>query len=203
LAAAVAPTFAMSARSPARSPLSDSLDAADYPVVSVGWVGMRILHVGFTAAATIAGLTVRPRVELARDSVEVPVPPAELIEVFRKRFADSSDDILAIEPHRLVRRFAGTEGPFKFKTVEVVRYEDDVITFEHLAGPFYECNERFEFAPTPSGTLLTHSGSFRLRGGVWTAALAIGPVKKAFESHVHGHFQNLANELSATKPSAT
>lgn len=161
---------------------------------------MHILQVGLTAIATMAGLTIRPRVELARDSVEVSVPPAELMEVFRERFADSSDDILAIEHDRLVRRFAGAEGPFKFKTVEVVRYEDDAISFEHLAGPFYECNERFEFAPTPSGTLLTHTGSFRLRGGLWTAALAIGPVKKAFESHVHGHFQNLANEVSARSP---
>jgi hypothetical protein len=164
---------------------------------------MRILHVGLTAIASIAALAARPRVELARDSVDVALSPDELIEVFRGRFADSSDDILAIEHDRLVRRFAGTEGPFKFKTVEVVRYEDYAITFEHLAGPFYECNERFEFEATPSGTLLTHTGSFRLRGGLWTAGFAIGPVKKAFESHVHGHFQNLASELSATEPSPT
>ena len=122
--------------------------------------------------------------------------------MFRERFAESSGDILAIERDRLVRRFVGTEGPFKFKTVEVVRYEDCAITFEHLAGPFHKCNERFEFEATPSGTLLTHSGNFRLRGGLWTAGLAIGPVKKAFESHVHGHFQNLANEVSATEPSS-
>jgi hypothetical protein len=164
---------------------------------------MRILHVGLSAVATMAGLTVRPRVELARDSVEVALPPDELIEVFRERFADSPGDILAIEPNRLVRRFAGTEGPFKFKTLEVVRYEDHAITFEHLAGPFYECNERFEFEATPSGTLLTHTGSFRLRGGLWTAGLAIGPVKKAFESHVHGHFQNLADQVSTADPSPT
>jgi hypothetical protein len=163
---------------------------------------MRILHVGLTAIASIAALAARPRVELARDSVDVALPPDELIEVFRGRFADSSDDILAIEHDRLVRRFAGTEGPFKFKTVEVVRYEDYAITFEHLAGPFYECNERFEFEATPSGTLLMHSGSFRLRGGLWTAGLAIGPVKKAFESHVHGHFRYLANEVSSTEPSS-
>ena len=34
------------------------------------------------------------------------------------------------------------------------------------------------------------------------AIFAIGPVKKAFESHVHRHFENLANELSCDPPIA-
>jgi hypothetical protein len=43
----------------------------------------------------------------------------------------------------------------------------------------------------------THSGSFSLRGGLWTAALAICPVKKAFETHVRGHFDALVVEFAA------
>lgn len=153
---------------------------------------MRAFQLGITSIASIGALFIRPRVGLARDSIEVALPPAELIEVFRQRFASSPDDILAIEADRLVRRFAGTEGRFKFETVELVRYEEHAITFEHLAGPFSACSERFDFAPSSAGTLLTHSGSFRLRGGLWTAWLAFGPVKKAFETHVRGHFDELA-----------
>lgn len=159
---------------------------------------MRILQLALMPAASVGALFIRPRVELARDSIEVQASPEELIETFRKRFGDSPDDILAMEDDRLVRRFAGSEGKFTFNTVEVVRYEDAAITFEHLAGPFAECNERFDFQATPSGTMLTHSGSFRLRGGLWTAPLAIGPVKKAFEAHVRGHFENLAAEFATT-----
>lgn len=155
---------------------------------------MRIVQLWLVAIGSMVALAVRPRVQLARDAVEVALPPAELMDVLRERLAGSPEDILAEEPDRLVRRFAGAEGPFRFKTVELVRYEENAITFEHLAGPFAECNERFEFAATASGTLLTHSGAFRLRGGLWTAALAIGPVKKAFESHVRRHFQDLVDE---------
>jgi hypothetical protein len=172
--------------------------AQDYSTALAGSGFMGIPRPWVFAPVSIAALSLRPRVELARDVVEVAVLPAELIEVFRERFAAGPDDILALEPDRLVRRFAGTEGPFRFNTVELVCYEESAITFEHLSGPFSECNERFEFTATPTGTLLTHSGSFRLRGGLWTAALAIGPVKRAFEAHVRGHFQNLAAELASS-----
>ena len=159
-------------------------------------------------AAAIAALFVRPKVELARDSVEVALSPPELLEVFRQRFAGDADAILAAEPDRIVRRFAGTEGPFSFKTVEVVRFEDAAVTFEHLAGPFAECNERFDLQPIGAevnggpATLLTHSGSFRLRGGLWTVPLAFGPVKRAFEAHVRGHFENLAVEHAHRDPAS-
>ncbi len=143
--------------------------------------------------SSIGALFVRPRVELDEDSVDVGLEPDQLLADMKERFANSPDDILAMEPDRLVRRFAGSEGKFSYKTVEVVRYEDDAITFEHIAGPFAECEERFQLTPIPSGTRLTHTGHFRLRGGLWTLLLAIGPVKKAFETHVHGHFENLAN----------
>lgn len=143
--------------------------------------------------SSIGALFVRPRVELDEDSVDVGLEPDQLLADMKERFASSPDDILAMEPDRLVRRFAGSEGKFSYKTVEVVRYEDDAITFEHIAGPFAECEERFQLTPIPSGTRLTHTGHFRLRGGLWTLLLAIGPVKKAFETHVHGHFENLAN----------
>jgi hypothetical protein len=75
---------------------------------------MRIIQSGFTAAGAIALLSVRPKVQLARDEVIVPVAPGDFLAEFTRRFANTHDDILAMEEHRLVRRFAGNEGPFAF-----------------------------------------------------------------------------------------
>ena len=69
------------------------------------------------------------------------------------------------------------------------------VTFEHLAGPFQSCHERFDLSATNTGSTVTHTGTFQLRGGIWTAALAVGPVKQAFEHHVQSHLQALSAEL--------
>ena len=153
---------------------------------------MDAIKAGLTAAGSVGALFVRPRVELAEDSVDIGLPLERVLADMRERFASSPEDILAMEPNRMVRRFSGSEGKFSYKTVEVVRFENDAVTFEHVAGPFAECNERFQLTEIPGGTRLTHTGYFRLRGGLWTAPLAVGPVKKAFESHVNGHFQTMA-----------
>ena len=153
---------------------------------------MGAIKAGLTAAGSVGALFVRPRVELAEDSVDIGLPLERVLADMRERFASSPEDILAMEPNRMVRRFSGSEGKFTYKTVEVVRFENDAVTFEHIAGPFAECNERFQLTEIPGGTRLTHTGYFRLRGGLWTAPLAVGPVKKAFENHVNGHFQTMA-----------
>lgn len=157
---------------------------------------VRSFHLGLTAIGTIALLRVRPKVQLAEDQVHISATSAELFSEFRRRFEHDPDHILAMEEDRLVRRFAGTEGRFSFRTVELVKYESDAITFEHLAGPFSECHERFDFSASPTGTLVTHAGSFRLRGGLWTALLAVGPVKRAFENHVRQHLHALATDFA-------
>jgi hypothetical protein len=149
----------------------------------------------FAAGGAVALVQIRPLVTLTKDEVFIPASPDELLAEFKRRFAASPHDVLAVEDHRLVRRFAGTEGRFSFRTVEVVTYQTDAITFEHLAGPFAECNERFEFVAVSSGTRVIHSGSYRLRGGLWTGALAFGPVKRAFETHVRGHLEAMAAEF--------
>ena len=153
---------------------------------------MGAIKAGLTAAGSVGALFVRPRVELAEDSVDIGLPLERVLADMRERFASSPEDILAMEPNRMVRRFSGSEGKLSYKTVEVVRFENDAVTFEHIAGPFAECNERFQLTEIPGGTRLTHTGYFRLRGGLWTAPLAVGPVKKAFENHVNGHFQTMA-----------
>jgi len=159
---------------------------------------MSIAKLVAAGLGSIGATFVRPRVDLADDSVAVGLTPGEVLEGMRERFAADEDQVLASEPDRLVRRFSGSEGRFSYETIEVVRFTDDSVTFEHLAGPFAECRETFQMTEIPGGTRFTHSGYFRLRGGLWTLPLARGPVKAAFENHVRGHMQNLASENPLT-----
>lgn len=143
----------------------------------------------------LAGLAVGPTVTLGRDEVDVDLPLDQLLAHFKAGFADGEDDIIVSDGDTLVRRFSGRAGPFPYRTVEVVNYEADGITFKHLAGPFKRCDERFQLDPIATGTRITHTGTFQLRGGLWTAPLALTAVRKAFETHVRQHLEALAEEL--------
>ena len=148
-----------------------------------------------TCAGLVAGFVGfrwAPTVTLRRDDVSIDAPPAVVVAELRKRFSSDENSILVGGGERLVRRFEGTAGRFSYHTVELVIFEPDGVTFEHLAGPFKSCHERFDLRATDTGSTITHTGSFRLRGGVWTAALAAGPVKHAFEHHVQLHLRALA-----------
>lgn len=158
---------------------------------------MRIGPVLLGGGVTIAGLALRPEVTLATDSVEVDLPPAAVVQQFRDRMASGSE-VIATGGDRLVRRFSGRAGRFRYATVEVVSFGPLWITFEHLRGPFASCSERFDAVPGGAGTILTHSGSFVLRGGVFTWPLARTAVKRAFEQHVREHMGLLANENPLT-----
>lgn len=158
---------------------------------------MRATGTALTVAGTLASLGLSPTVNLRPDSVDLAAPPDLLLAHFRAQFADAPNDTLASEEHRLVRRFSGRAGPFPYRTVELVTYHADAITFEHLAGPFSYCQERFQLDASGAGTRLTHTGSFRLRGGLVTAPLALTAVRRAFETHVRHHLEALAEELRA------
>ena len=159
---------------------------------------VRILLVGLAAAV---GLLLRPIVTLAEERVEVGRPPGEVIRSFRDRMS-SGDDVIAGGGDRVVRRFSGDAGRFRYRTVEVVSFAPTSITFEHLRGPFATCRERFDASPCGAGTVLTHSGTFALRGGLFTWPLARTAVKRAFEHHVREHMQSLVGEAGAHELSA-
>lgn len=108
----------------------------------------------------------------------------------------SGPDVLAAEPTRLVRRFRGRAGQFRYETVELVTFTSTGIGFEHLAGPFAQCRETFLLEPLDvGGTRVTHAGDYVLRGGLWTWPLARTAVKRAFERHVHEHLVALRDEV--------
>jgi hypothetical protein len=148
-----------------------------------------------TIAAAFGGLAIKPTVTLRPDEVDIAVSPDLLLAHFRRTFADDQERIIADEGHRLVRRFSGQAGPFPYRTIEIVTHHPDAVTFEHIAGPFSHCHERFQLDAIPTGTRMTHTGSFRLRGGLFTAPLALTSVRRAFETHVRQHLEALAEEL--------
>ena len=158
---------------------------------------LNVLKTATTAAGAFAGLRWAPTVELRRDTVHLGRSAEHVIALLRERLLNADPgDILAAEQDRIVRRFAGSAGRFTYRTTELVTFESHGVTFEHLAGPFKTCHERFDLVNVGSGSTITHSGSFQLRGGIWTAPLALVPVKSAFEAHVLSHFEAMAAELS-------
>ena len=158
---------------------------------------MRLGSFVLGGVAVIAGLAARPKVDLAVDSVEIELPPDAVVHHFRDRMGSGSEVIVA-SGDRVVRRFRGRAGRFRYATVEVVTFGRASIAFEHLRGPFASCSERFDAAPSGAGTILTHSGGFALRGGVFTWPLARTAVKRAFEAHVREHMDLFARERALT-----
>jgi hypothetical protein len=150
------------------------------------------------AAALWAGLELRREVRLAEDTVLVDAAPDEIVDRFRSRL-NEGPDVLTAEHDRLVRRFSGRAGRFRYETVELVTLGPTAIGFEHLAGPFAHCRERVTLEPVDDGrTRMTHTGTFVLRGGLWSWPLARTAVKRAFERHVHEHLIALRAELRSS-----
>jgi len=159
---------------------------------------MSLLSTALAFVAGLAGLRWTPTVELRRDVVDFAVPPSAIMARMRDGLQGDPESVLAAGDDRVVRRFEGTAGRFSYRTVELVSFEPEAVTFEHLAGPFRSCHERFDIRATDHGSTVTHSGTYQLRGGLWTAPLAFGPVKRAFEQHVVDHLGQLSDELSGS-----
>lgn len=147
------------------------------------------------AAAAYAALRWSPTVTLADDTVVVDASSERLVSRFRQRLS-VGDDVIVAQQDRIVRRFHGQAGRFGYHTVEIVTFAPSSVTFEHLVGPFVRCTELFEFARVSAGTSVSHSGSYALRGGLWTWPLSRTMVKSAFERHVHHHLIALGDELA-------
>lgn len=160
------------------------------PYMRLGWMAAG-------GAAALTALSMHPTINLAADEVDLDADPEEVIARLRGRLA-GGDELIAGDDRRVVRRFSGRAGRFTYSTVEIVGFEADAITFEHLRGPFAACSERFELTPTPTGSRLTHRGRFSLRGGLWTWPLAVLLVRSAFEQHVRDHLVELRKELATT-----
>lgn len=143
-----------------------------------------------TALAALAARSIPIIIRLTSEEVVVRAEPGDVLAQFRGHLAENSEAIAAAE-HCVVSRFSGRAGWFRYRTVELVTFESDAVTFEHLRGPFASCHERFELASAPTGTRVTHTGTFALRGGLWSWPFGLSVVKPVFEAHVRSHMQQM------------
>jgi hypothetical protein len=147
------------------------------------------------AAAAVAGAAVPRVVELDPEEVLLQADVDIVLARLKDRFGQGPD-VLAGNEHRVVRRFSGAAGAFRYATVELVEYRRSGITFEHLRGPFAECHEWFDLTPSGEGSRLVHSGTFTLRGGIWTWPFARLVVKRSFQAHVREHLLEMRKDVA-------
>lgn len=153
-----------------------------------------------TALLLVAWTTVgkmRPSIPFRPHAVVVPGTPAELIAEMRSRL--QSGDVLLDGGDRLLARFSGRAGPFRYRTLELVSFAPGEVHFEHLGGSLHACGELFAFRDEGGRTRVVHSGSFTMRGGLLGWALGLAVVRRLFEAHVTEHIASLA---SAARPEA-
>ncbi len=92
---------------------------------------------------------------------------AEVLAELRSRLEDAPN-VLVRSGDLLVATFAGRAGALRYRTVELVRFSDRQVTFEHLAGPFQSARETFDAVSLPDGSpALEHRGQFVMRFGLF------------------------------------
>ena len=108
--------------------------------------------------------------------------------------------ILIQDANAAVAHFEGRAGIFRYTTVELIRFSDQGVTFEHLHGPFQSCFERFKFVPLVGGSFaLEHQGTFVMRGGLLGWLFGILVIRGVFDRLVAAHIGNssaTAHELA-------
>lgn len=98
-------------------------------------------------------------------------------------------------PRTPVEGFDGSAGHLPFMTIELVTFSDGEVGFEHLAGSFHACREKFVLLDEGGGrTRVEHSGTFTMRGGLigWVAGRLV--VRRLFEAHVAEHMRGFGGK---------
>jgi hypothetical protein len=135
------------------------------------------------------------RIELPARSIDVGAPVSAVMEDFRSRLTEMPGVICQVAD-TVVARFSGRVGPYRGHTVEVVRFEVDSLTFEHLAGPFRACHEIFAVRPDTDDTaIVEHRGWLVMKFGPlgWLAGLLLA--RPAFDRVIARELQGLADRL--------
>ncbi len=110
---------------------------------------------------------------------------------------DGAPNVLGRSADSLVATFSGRAGGFRYRTVELVRFKDRRVTFEHLSGPFQSAEESFDLVSLPDGSgALEHRGHFKMRFGLigWIFGRLV--VRRIFEALVAAHMARLVNETA-------
>ncbi len=113
---------------------------------------------------------------------------------------ESAPHVVLRSKDGIVARFEGKAGPFSYHTVELVRFTDRRLTFEHLRGPFKSSVESIEVVELEDGrSALEHRGQFVMRGGIAGWLLGGLVVRRLFERLVASHMEGIAS-TSAIRP---
>ena len=143
----------------------------------------------FGASAALRRIPGR-RIDLPVRRVPLAQPPGQEMAGLR---AGLSRSVLVQDADAVVARFAGRAAIFRYETVELIRFSDQGVSFEHLHGPFRHCAERFALVTLDDGSQgLEHGGSFVMRGGMLGWVLGLLVVRRVFDEHVGSHMQALA-----------
>ncbi len=135
-----------------------------------------------------------PPIRLRPHSVRLKGAPEEVVAGLRAQF-DAAPNVLVRSADSLVATFSGHAGAFRYRTVELVRFSDRRVTFEHLSGPFQSAQESFNLVSLPAGgAVLEHRGHFTMRFGLvgWVFGRLV--VRRMFEALVATHMARLVNE---------
>jgi hypothetical protein len=106
--------------------------------------------------------------------------------------------LLVQDANAAVARFEGRAGFFRYETVELIRFSDQGVTFEHLRGPFRSCIERFNFVPLADGAYaFEHRGTFVMRGGLLGWLFGVLVIRGVFDRLVATHMQDSSGVADA------
>ncbi len=119
--------------------------------------------------------------------------PAERVLADLQSGLESAPNVLLRAQDGIVAKFGGKAGRFSYQTVELVRFTDRQVTFEHLRGPFKSCRESIEAIELEDGrNTLEHRGHFVMRGGIAGWLLGRLVVRRLFERLVASHMEGIA-----------
>jgi hypothetical protein len=156
------------------------------------WVGPLL---GILCAAAVARRISGPPITLPVRRVRLVQTPEQLQAQMRGGLASR---LLVQDANAAVARFEGWAGFFRYETVELIRFSDQGVTFEHLRGPFRSCIERFSFMPLADGAYaLEHRGTFVMRGGLLGWLFGILVIRGAFDRLVATHMQHSSDATDA------
>lgn len=137
-------------------------------------------------------------IELPVRRVAVRAPVGAVIDDLRSRLT-AMPTVICRDHDTVVASFSGDAGPYRWHTVEAIRFTADSVTFEHLAGPFRDCTEVFGVRPGTAGTtIVEHRGSLVMKLGPigWVFGRLVA--RRAFDRIIARELQALADRLSPT-----
>lgn len=149
------------------------------------WVGPLL---GILCAAAVARRIPRPPITLPVRWVRLEQTREQMETQMRTALASRA---LLQDANVVVAQFEGRAGMFRYETVELIRFSDQGVTFEHLRGPFRSCIEQFDCVPlADGGYAFEHHGTFVMHGGLLGWLFGVLVIRGAFDRLVASHMQN-------------